>query len=372
MGITITKENLENIYKNYEAFKHKIKKNKSSPIRQKTNNINEILKENLIHDNKVKVNNIFKDDKNIINEYEVSKKEEDINKYLFRHNSSIGLKNSKELEEAIKLNDINYYETVSMDDNISEKSDYLDISNEPLFNRTKRSNNCDNKIIKANKLRNSYLTKLIYHKILTFQSEPKITNLIFFDWDDTLLCTSYLAPSGTIDEEDSKKIDKNAIKNLDQLSANLLSKSIKNGKVFIVTNAAHGWVEYSAKTLYPITARLLKDINIVSARGLYEKRFPGDYRQWKTKAFIDSVINCKIDRKKTTNIICFGDSIIELEATQQLKELFADGYIKTVKLKENPQPLELIKELTIILSQFDVILSNIRNLSIKVAKKKSE
>ena len=284
---------------------------------------------------------------------------------------SFDLKNIKELNEDFELSDINYYETVSLNDNISENSDYIDISDEPLFKKTKKYSK-NNQIIKANKLRNSYYTKLIYHNILSFQGEPKITNLIFFDWDDTLLCTSYLAPSWIIDEEDSKKIDKNAIKNLDQLSANLLSKSIKNGKVFIVTNAAHGWVEYSAKKLYPITARLLKDINIVSARGLYEKRFPGDYRQWKTKAFIDSVINCKIDRKKTTNIICFGDSIIELEATQQLKELFADGYIKTVKLKENPQPLELIKELTIILSQFDVILSNIRNLSIKVAKKKSE
>ena len=205
MGITITKENLENIYKNYEAFKHKIKNIKSSPKRQKTSNINEILKENLIHDNKVKVNNIIKDDKNIIKEDEVPKEEEDINKYLFRRNSSIGLKNSKELEEEITLNDMNYYETVSMDDNISEKSDYLDISNEPLFNRTKRSSNCDNKIIKANKLRNSYLTKLIYNKILTFQSEPKITNLIFFDWDDTLMCTSYLAPTGIIEDEAQKK-----------------------------------------------------------------------------------------------------------------------------------------------------------------------
>ena len=75
---------------------------------------------------------------------------------------------------------------------------------------------------------------------------------------------------------------------------------------------------------------------------------------------------------KTANIISFGDSIIELEASHKLKEMFADGYIKTIKFKESPQPMELIKELKIITSQFDTITSNMRNLSVKVAKKKNE
>ena len=46
--------------------------------------------------------------------------------------------------------------------------------------------------------------------------------------------------------------------------------------------------------------------------------------------------------------------------------------LKRLNFKESPQPVELIKELKIIISQFDVILSNTRNLSIKVAKKKNE
>ena len=79
-----------------------------------------------------------------------------------------------------------------------------------------------------------------------------------------------------------------------------------------------------------------------------------------------------INLLKTTNIISFGDSIIELEASHKLKDIFADGYIKTIKFKENPQPAELIKELKIINNQFDIILSNNRNLSIKVAKKKND
>ena len=258
----------------------------------------------------------------------------------------------------------------SEDDNISENSDYLDISNESFF--LNRANKKKENNIKSIKLRNSYYTKLVLSNILSFKKESKVTNIFIFDWDDTLMCTSYVAPTGVLNFDDMKQNDKNTMKNLDQLVSNLLSKSLEKGLVFIITNAAYGWVEFSAKKLYPSSYELLKKIKIVSARSMCEKKSPGDYRQWKTKAFIDTIQKSNINFLKTANIISFGDSIIELEASHKLKEIFADGYIKTIKFKENPQPLELIKELKIILQQFDVILSNVRNLSIKVAKKKNE
>ena len=374
MGIKITKETLQKIYKDYEENKNKIKKNKNIP--KNKNNINDILKKNFINNNNKKDNIIILEAKNSPEGNENNNNENEIildkqiNDILFRRNSSFELKSQLDFKEEFKLNEIENNENASMIDNISENSDYLDISNEPIFYKIKNNNN--EKKVKSIKLRNSYYTKLINYKLLTFEKEKKVTNLFFFDWDDTLMCTSYLAPTGMLDEEESKQIDKTVIKNLDQYASTLLSKSIENGQVFIITNAAHGWIEYSAKKLYPLTSNLLKQIKIVSARGLYEKRLPGDYRQWKSKAFIDTVINCNIDLRKTANILCFGDSIIELEASHKLKEIFADAYIKTIKFKETPQPVELIKELKIILSQFDVILSNTRNLSIRVAKKKTE
>lgn len=365
MGIKITKETLQKIYKDYEENKNKIKKNKN--ITQNKNNINDILKKNFINNNNNKNNIIILESKNTPEENENNNNENEIilnkqiNDILFRRNSSFVLKNQLDFKEEFQLNEIKNNENASMNDNISENSDYIDISNEPIFYKIKNNNNM--KKLKSIKLRNSYYTKLINYKLLTFEKEKKVTNLFFFDWDDTLMCTSYLAPTGMLDEEESKQIDKTVIKNLDQYASTLLSKSIEKGQVFIITNAAHGWIEYSAKKLYPLTSNILKQIKIVSARGLYEKRLPGDYRQWKSKAFIDTVINCNIDLRKTANILCFGDSIIELEASHKLKEIFADAYIKTIKFKESPQPVELIKELKIILSQFDVILSNTRNLS---------
>ena len=372
MGIVITKETLGKIYKDYEANKSKVLNNNKKI--ENINNINDIFKNELFNNNNKKDKNISEINNkeeitNIINENEIEVNNK-INNILFGRHKSFELKNKKEIQDEFILNDY-FNENASMDDNLSENSDYIDISNEPiLLNKKNTKNNNDD--LKSTKLRNSYYTKLILSKIWSIPKEKKVTNLFFFDWDDTLMCTSYLAPTGVLDEEESKQIDKNIIKSLDQLVANLLTKSIENGQVFIITNAAHGWIEYSAKKLYPLTSKVLKQIKIVSARGLYEKRLPGDYRQWKSKAFIDAVLKSNIDLNKTANILCFGDSIIELEASHQLKEIFADGYIKTIKFKESPQPMELIKELKIILSQFDVILSNIRNLSIKVAKKKTE
>ena len=146
------------------------------------------------------------------------------------------------------------------------------------------------------------------------------------------------------------------------------------GIVFIVTNGAPGWVELSSTKFYPKTAKILQKIKVISARGLCENKYPGDMRQWKTKAFkyaLDSLDN--INKNLCTNIICFGDSIIELEASYNFKEYFPDSYLKTIKFKESPSHNELEKELKIINSQLDSILSNYnKNLSIKVTRKKNE
>ena len=309
---------------------------------------------------------------------------DEINKILLRRNKShdFNLDNNIQNQFRISNNNSHFCNNISFDDTKSEDSDYPDISSKPLLLQRankKRENNIKSiklrkreNNIKSIKLRNSYYTKLILSDILTFKKEPKVTNIFIFDWDDTLMCTSFVAPCGILNIDDLTQADKTNMKNLDQLVTNLLTKSMEKGNVFIITNAAYGWVEFSAKKLYPTTYNLLKKIKIISARGMCEKIYPGDYRQWKTKAFIETMKKNKINFLKTANIISFGDSIIELEASHKLKEVFADGYIKTVKFKECPQPGELIKELKIIITQFDTIMSNMRNLSVKVAKKKNE
>lgn len=376
MGIEITKDLLKKIYNNYDKNKDKIPQKEIKKVKLKGIDIFKNNVKNTYNKEKYIIKNEIK--KEIDNKKESKNDDKDgevnniINNILFRKHKSFDNIFNKDFQKEFYLSnkDSHFNNNNSFDDNKSENSDYDDISNEPiLLKRTikKKENN-----IKSIKLRNSYYSKLIFSNILTYKKEPKITNIFIYDWDDTLMCTSFVAPAGILNLDDLKPADKTNMKNLDQLVSTLLTKSMEHGNVFIITNAAYGWVEYSAKKLYPMTYNILKNIKIVSARGMWEKKLPGDYRQWKSKAFIETMKTSNINFYKTANIISFGDSIIELEASHKLKEMFADGYIKTIKFKESPQPMELIKELKIITSQFDTITSNMRNLSVKVAKKKNE
>jgi hypothetical protein len=221
----------------------------------------------------------------------------------------------------------------------------------------------------ADDIRKSYIAKLIFKNIWQPTTEVKKHNsIIIFDWDDTLLPTTFLTPNGVFSEDclvDSGDLTK--IKNLEKSVLKILQLASNKADTYIITNAAPGWVEYSTKRFYPQIAGVLKDINIVSARGEFEKIHPGDSRQWKIKAFLNMLQN--IDTSLITNLICLGDSIIEMEAAHVLASNFGQAFIKTIKFRESPKPEELHKQLNLVIDQFDKIFSAIKNLTIKVDRK---
>ena len=369
----INKQKLSDIYNNIysDIYKKKhYKYEKESLININSNN------ENMIIEN----NNIIKNNMNKIdNKEEEEKNDEEINNILFLKHKSIDLSYNYIYKDLLLDNNtnntnnniINNQEIYSEKDNESINSDYKDISQEFLIFNNK--DKYDKKLLKFNKIRDSYYNKLIIKNQWNPLNKSKIfNNIFFFDWDDTLLCTSYLVPAGAFNDLEINKKDKDVISNLDNLVSKLLLKSINIGFVFIVTNGAPGWVELSSVKFYPKTSKVLTKIKIISARGLCEKKFPGDMRQWKTKAFKYAINSIKINKNIPTNIICFGDSIIEIEASYNIKECFPNAYLKTIKFKENPTHTELEKELKIISGQIDSILTNIKNLSIKVTRKKND
>lgn len=65
-------------------------------------------------------------------------------------------------------------------------------------------------------------------------------NIVFiFDWDDTLLCTSFLSSMQFLEINNDAR---NLLKKLDETSSTLLSKVVPKGEIYIITNAAKGWV----------------------------------------------------------------------------------------------------------------------------------
>ena len=112
---------------------------------------------------------------------------------------------------------------------------------------------------------NSYYSNIIFR---AKKFKRNSNNLFIFDWDNTLLPTYYLAQENI------------------------------------------GWVEYSANKYFPSLVKLLKYINIISAKDEFQNIFPDNKKIWKQQAFLS--LKEKIILNRINNIICFGDSYIEL------------------------------------------------------------
>ena len=123
--------------------------------------------------------------------------------------------------------------------------------------------------------KNYFKTRLLFK-----YKRPNPSQVIFlwlvtiFDWDDTLLPTSFLGRNGLLEyHRDTMDL----LSPLDFTSCSLLEQSLKYGDTYLITNAAKGWIEHSAQRFLPKTYELLSQVTIVSARTEYEHLYPGKF-----------------------------------------------------------------------------------------------
>jgi len=127
------------------------------------------------------------------------------------------------------------------------------------------------------KIRNNFLSKLAYQKVWIAPTNKPRTHqtCIIFDWDDTILCTSFLAPYPSLIMDMNKKIPtemQEALNLLDDAASKMLQMAKKLGLTFIITNAAEGWVEMSSNRFLPKVFRELdNEVTVISARTKFEK-----------------------------------------------------------------------------------------------------
>eukprot|EP00922_Rhytidocystis_sp_ex-Travisia-forbesii_P056717 GHVS01083905.1.p1 GENE.GHVS01083905.1~~GHVS01083905.1.p1 ORF type:complete len:491 (-),score=120.77 GHVS01083905.1:290-1675(-) len=212
----------------------------------------------------------------------------------------------------------------------------------------------------------NYLKKLSYANVWipNARKPPQHQTVIIFDWDDTLLSTSYINLRG------QEALTPLAVAQLECVARNvisLLELAKKMGRVFIITNAMEGWVEYSVEKYLPSAQQLVTSIKIISARNRYEAAFPGEYYQWKIQAFLE--VQRQLNSEIITNLISVGDSIIEMDAVHVMGKEFSQALIKTIKFRENPTPDELAKQLELVGQKFEKICLNARNLKIGLERK---
>lgn len=210
----------------------------------------------------------------------------------------------------------------------------------------------------------SYLSKLICKNLFN-RKEKKFNNIFIFDWDDTLFCTSVLSPNGYFDE--SIEISDKTLERIEKLEIyvnSLLSKALEKGDTYIITNSELAWIDYSCQRFFPSVYELIDKIKIISARDLYEEKYPNDYKIWKIKAFNDIVKNYALHLP--TNIMSFGDSSYEIDAAFDMISNFKNGFIKAIKFKEYPLISDIINQLIILLEKFDILYQTCRNFTINI------
>lgn len=187
-------------------------------------------------------------------------------------------------------------------------------------------------------------------------------HIIIFDWDDTLLSTSFLYKKNNQNNDTS-------LKQLEERIIVILSTALQFAQVYIITNSKSGWVHSSCKKFIPNLLPLLEKVNIISARTTYETFFPDNKLKWKIEAFYKLV---KDNYTSLRHIISFGDSYIEREAMLSLSKTFLNIKIKSIKLIDNPTINQLKDQINFIVREFNNIFFNNSNLDLKININKEE
>ncbi len=188
--------------------------------------------------------------------------------------------------------------------------------------------------------------------------------LVIFDWDDTLFPTTFY---------NKKRFNDISLTRLSYKMLHTLKLSIiyYGCNVYIITNAARVWVEYSVKKMikycnknnithkFNEVLKILDDdnIKIFSARDEFGSK-TDDTVMWKYCMFRKILST----RSNVNTIISIGDSYDEYEASGHVKSTVRNiKYIVRIKLRNKP-------ELDTFIDQYDIMA---RELSTNALKEKS-
>lgn len=209
----------------------------------------------------------------------------------------------------------------------------------------------------------------------TDKVEPSPNTVIMFDWDDTLLASSFLSSRGyRLDSDNAMCAEVDAqLRALEQCVCAVLKLALTYGTVNIVTNAETGWVELSAQKFMPAVVPMLSKVTVVSARSTYESAHPDAPLKWKYFAFHERLSNVFGARaldssdmaavasaaaalaQMSKNIISFGDSHVEREAIRAVTRGVSACRTKSVKFAERPTPEQLRRQLELVTTCFGYI-----------------
>jgi len=162
------------------------------------------------------------------------------------------------------------------------------------------------------------------------------SNVVIFDWDDTLLCSTAVRQQQWVVEE---------LQNLEVAIEMILRTAMSLGETLIVTNGNATWVQDSARRFLPGLLPTLSQLRVVSARALYEDLYPGDPFMWKHAAF-EHLLTKERTFASGINLVALGDQFPEIDAARHVTQVIGSSLVKTVKFREAPSAMELLGQLS--------------------------
>mmetsp|Transcript_21142 Transcript_21142/g.66122 ORF Transcript_21142/g.66122 Transcript_21142/m.66122 type:complete len:263 (+) Transcript_21142:100-888(+) len=176
--------------------------------------------------------------------------------------------------------------------------------------------------------------------------------ILILDWDNTMLPTTWLEEQGLgLDEQSILSEEQvNLLEAMAEHARQTLHIAKTHGKVVLVTNAEHGWVELSCQKFMPRLLPSLQGVKILSARTTYERQGVAQPAEWKYLAFASEIDGfCELfGSERQKNIISIGDSPHERWALIRVAERIPNSRAKALKFMERPDLGQLVQEHQII------------------------
>eukprot|EP00929_Paragymnodinium_shiwhaense_P057675 TRINITY_DN2887_c0_g1_i3.p1 TRINITY_DN2887_c0_g1~~TRINITY_DN2887_c0_g1_i3.p1 ORF type:complete len:271 (+),score=68.58 TRINITY_DN2887_c0_g1_i3:304-1116(+) len=174
--------------------------------------------------------------------------------------------------------------------------------------------------------------------------------VIIFDWDDTVLPSSWVQEQGLRLDGESQltPTQQEELLDLARLATETLTTAKTLGTVVLVTNAERGWIELSSRKFLPSLLPTLEDVKLLSARTEYERPEVVSPFEWKLRAFQHEILRLFHERgggqQKRKNILSFGDSAHEREALIHATANLPNCRTKSLKFVERPRIETLRKQ----------------------------
>jgi len=192
-----------------------------------------------------------------------------------------------------------------------------------------------------------------------------------FDWDDTILPSSWLQRQGLRLDAASQPTagQREVLAEVAQTGFRTLYSARQHGTVILVTNAERGWIELSCQKFLPMLSPLLENIKLVSARTTYEGPQCSSPLDWKLHAF-DVEINrffgsdVFADSSKRKNVLSLGDSVHEREALLRVTASAPNCHSKALKFVERPDIDQICKQHELVTKCFEQVVHHEGNLDL--------